>query len=116
MSAVDNTTETPIESTAQGWDGPGPAPAIELELELAEAEALRAWLLKPAGDGATSLEDPLVSRVLARLALEVDGVRAAVNVRHELEQSGFSVEHLSDQQVRELARRISDAASPGVRA
>src|SRR5205085_229229 len=97
------------------WEDPGPDPAIVLELELTEAEALRSWLLKPAADGATSLEDPLVSRVLSRLGVEVDSARSAVNVRRELEQAGFSVSHLSDEQLRELGSRISHAAAPGPR-
>jgi hypothetical protein len=90
-----------------------PEPTIELELVLAEAEALRAWLLKPAADGATSLEDPFVSRVLSRLGLEVDGARSAINVRRELVQAGISADHLSDEKLRELGSRIA-AMKPGL--
>jgi hypothetical protein len=71
--------------------------------------------LKPTKDGATSLEDPAVSRVLSNLARAVDSVQAAVNVRRELEQAGLNVAHLSDDQVRELGRKVSDAAQPGAR-
>lgn len=115
MSTVENTTEQPSKTTGGAWDGPEAEPTIGLELDLGEAEALRAWLLKPAADGTTSLEDQLVSRVLARLGLEVDCARSAVNVRRELVQAGFAVDHLSDEQLRELGRRIAEAASPGAR-
>ena len=111
MSTVDETTEQP----GGPWDEPIKAPSIVLELELPEAEALRAWLLKASADGATSLEDPHVSRVLSKLGLEVDGARSAVNVRRELVEAGFSVGHLSDEQLRELGSRIAEATSPGAR-
>ena len=117
MSTVDETTD-PQQSTpsASAWDEPMSQPAIGLELELAEAEALRAWLLKASAEGATSLDDPHVSRVLSKLGVEVDGARAAVNVRRELVDAGFSVAHLSDDQLRELGGRIADATTPGARA
>ncbi|MBV8431669.1 MAG: hypothetical protein JO244_10930 [Solirubrobacterales bacterium] len=89
---------------------------LALELELSEAEALRAWLLKATAEGVTSLDDPLVNSALAKLGRAVDNVHATVNVRHELEQAGLQVAHLSDDQVRELGRRVSDAAMPGIRA
>ncbi len=89
-------------------------PAVSLALALTEAEAVRAWLLKPAQDGATSLDDPLVSRVLTKLAIVVDTVRATVTVRRELEQAGLLAAHLSDEQVRELGRRVAEATA-GIR-
>jgi hypothetical protein len=89
---------------------------LALELELQEAEALRAWLLKATAEGVTSLDDPLVNSALAKLGRAVDSVHATVNVRRELEQAGLEVAHLSDEQVRELGRRVSDAAMPGIRA
>src|SRR5947209_18346384 len=88
---------------------------LALELELSEAEALRAWLLKATAEGVTSLDDPLVNSALAKLGRAVDAVHATVNVRRELEQAGLEVGHLSDEQVRELGRRASDAALPGLR-
>ena len=119
MSTVD-TTAAPAATTEQtagpatgSWNLGVPEPRVELEFTLAEAEALRAWLLKPAADGATSLDDPLVSRVLSRLGLEVDGARSAINVRRELVQAGISVDHLSDEQLRDLGSRIA-AMKPGV--
>ena len=93
----------------------GPDPRLMLDLGLEEAEALRAWLLKASADGATSLDDPLVGGVLGQLGRAVDAVRAVVNVRLELRQAGLDVAHLSDDQVRELGRRVSDAALPGIR-
>lgn len=116
MSTVDQATEQQSSPGASAWDEPVPQPGIALELELAEAEALRAWLLKASAEGATSLDDPNVSRVLSKLGVEVDGARAAVNVRRELVEAGFSVAHLSDEQLRELGGRIAEAASPGTRA
>jgi hypothetical protein len=88
---------------------------LALELELQEAEALRAWLLKATADGVTSLDDPLVNGALARLARAVDSLHATVNVRRELEQAGLEVAHLTDEQVRDLGRRVSEAAMPGIR-
>ncbi len=116
MSTVEQTTpDEPAGTSAGPWDEPVKAAEIVVELELTEAEALRAWLLKASADGATSLDDPLVSRVLAKLAVEVDGARSAVNVRRELVDAGFSVNHLSDDQLRELGARIAEATAPGAR-
>jgi hypothetical protein len=88
---------------------------LALELELSEAEALRAWLLKATAEGVTSLDDPLVNSALAKLGRAVDAVHATVNVRRELEQAGLDVAHLTDDQVRELGRRVSEATLPGIR-
>ncbi len=116
MSTVEQTTPDEPDAPSTGpWDEPVKAAPIVLELELNEAEGLRTWLLKASADGATSLDDPLVSRVLAKLAVEVDGVRSAVNVRRELVEAGFSVNHLSDDQLRELGSRIAEATAPGAR-
>jgi hypothetical protein len=89
--------------------------ALTLELPLSEAEALRTWLLKPAQDGTTSLDDPLVSHALTKLGTAIDTVLATVNVRRELQQAGLAVDHLSDEQVCELGRRVAQAATPGIR-
>lgn len=129
MSAVDQSTENageaPIESVTAGQSPFEAAatssaemtgdPSISIELKLDEAEALRAWLLKPASDGATSLDDPLVSRVLSRLGAEVDAARATAGIRQELQHVGVSVEHLSDEEIRILARRIAEAGSAAIR-
>jgi hypothetical protein len=116
MSAIDQTTTEPAAETQEDPANViGPDPKLTFELRLREAEALRTWLLKPAGDGTTSLDDPLVSHVLAELGRLVDGARATVNVRHELEQAGLSIDHLNDDEVRELGRRVTEASLPGVR-
>ena len=49
------------------------------------------------------------------VGVEVDGARSAVNVRRELIDAGFSVNHLSDEQLRELGSRIAEATTPGAR-
>jgi hypothetical protein len=119
MSAVDETTGHIGDSQLEAIGIPAAdaswAPSIPIELRLDEAEALRAWLLKPASDGATSLDDPLVSRVLARLGAAVDAARATVGIRQELTQVGVSCDHLSDEEIRLLARRIADAGSAAIR-
>src|SRR5438874_7362597 len=99
MSTTDQTTNDLVEQIHEPVDEPGDEPTVELDLPMSEAEALRAWLLKPAKDGSTSLEDPLVSRVLAKLGLEVDALLATVKVRRELEDAGIAVDHLSDEQM-----------------
>src|SRR5947209_3902145 len=87
---------------------------VALVLALDEAEALRAWLLKATANGASSLDEPLVNSVLTALGRRLDEIHAAANVRRELEEAGLDVAHLSDEQVRELAQRIADAARPGL--
>jgi hypothetical protein len=106
---------TTDQMTDQGFAEFDDEPTLALELELPEAEALRAWLLKATADGVTSLDDPLVNSALAKLARAVDSVHATVKVRRELEQAGLEVAHLSDEQVRELGRRVAEAALPGIR-
>ncbi len=115
MSTTDQTTDQVTRTTGQTVGELDVEHTIVLEFGLSEAQALRAWLMKPTKDGANSLEDPLVSRVLANLARAVDSVQAALNVRRELEQAGLAVAHLSDDQVRELGRKVTEAAFPGIR-
>ena len=88
---------------------------ITLDLPLNEAEALRTWLLKPAADGTTSLDDPVLNALLTKLGRAVDVVRSTVNVRRELQQAGLDIAHLSDEQVRDLGRRVTEAAQPSIR-
>lgn len=107
MSTTDQMTESSFADFASD--------VLALELEMPEAEALRAWLLKATAEGVTSLDDPLVNSALAKLGRAVDGVHATVNVRRELEHAGLDVAHLSDDQVRELGRRVSEATLPGIR-
>jgi hypothetical protein len=108
MSTTDQMTEPSFGEFDSGT-------MLALELELREGEALRAWLLKATAEGVTSLDDPLVNSALSKLGRAVDAVHATVNVRHELEHAGLDVAHLTDDQVRELGRRVSDAALPGIR-
>jgi hypothetical protein len=109
MSTTDATTDL-------GSNGLGAEPNISVDLGLQEAQALRAWLLKASVDGATSLDDPLVDAALTKLGRAVDTAAAIENVRRELEQAGLDVDRLSDEDVRDLGRRISDAAGPAFRA
>ena len=115
MTTTEQTANPIVEPHDLVVDQSEQEPTISLTLGLSESEALRAWLLKPAKDGATSLDDPLVSRALAKLGREVDAVLATVNIRRELEDAGLAVDHLSDEQVRVLARRVAEAARPGMR-
>lgn len=115
MSIIDQTSEPAALDSAPATTDPGPEPTLALELSLSEAEALRSWLLKPAQDGTTSLDDPLVSHTLSKLGLAVDTVLATVNVRRELSEAGLEIDHLSDDEVRELGRRVAEAATPGIR-
>ncbi|HEX4466142.1 MAG TPA: hypothetical protein VH025_03055 [Solirubrobacteraceae bacterium] len=89
-------------------------PTLSVEFGLAEAEALYGWLMKPANDGSTAIEDPLVSRSLAKIRDATDVVRAAVNIRVQLQEVGLAAEHLSDEDLRELAGRLSQAAAPSL--
>jgi hypothetical protein len=107
-----STTEHMTDSRFEDFD---PGTTLALELELHEAEALRAWLLKATAEGVTSLDDPLVNGALAKLGRAVDAVHATVNVRFELQQAGLDVAHLTDDQVRDLGRRVSEASLPGIR-
>ncbi len=108
-----NTTD---QTTVLEADRLGPEPIITLDLGLDEAEALRTWLLRAAVDGSTSLDEPLVSATLTKLGRAVDVVQATESVRRELGHAGFSVDQLSDDEVRDLGRRIADAYSPAIRA
>jgi hypothetical protein len=111
MSSTDQTTDQVVEKTEQAFDQLDPEPTLTIGLALSEAEALRVWLLKPASDGSTSLDDPLVSRALATLGRAVDTLRATVNLRHELQQAGLEIDHLSDEQLHTLGRRVTEAVS-----
>ena len=58
---------------------------------------------------------PLVSRTLTKLGTAIDTILTTVNVRHELQQAGLAVEHLTDEQVFRLGHRVVQAATPGIR-
>jgi hypothetical protein len=107
------TTEQPTETSDRFPGEPDPGPEVTLRLGLNEAQALHTWLLTSAKDGVIALDEPLVNRSLTALGNAVQSVQATVNVRHELEQAGLAVGHLSDEQVRELGRRVTHAVLPG---
>ena len=91
---------------------PDAAPAgsdFALELSVAEAQALRTWLLKPAADGSSTMDDETLKPVLVKLAHELDYREGVATVRQELEQAGLQTAALSDEQVAVLGLRISEA-------
>jgi hypothetical protein len=88
---------------------------VSVELSMSEAGALRAWLLKPAADGSTALDDALVNAALKKLGGALDRVEAVATVRRELEEAGFSTDDLDDEQVAELGRRISQVSQQALR-
>ena len=90
--------------------GPGPTSQITLTFSFDEAEALNRWLLKPAQDGGLAADDSTVRAGLMKIRTAVEHAQAIAAVRHELEQAGVPTQHLSDQQIAQLGRRISQAA------
>jgi hypothetical protein len=111
MSAPEQITEeAPLELT-QPSAGQETDPTLWIELALPEAEALYEWLMKPAHDGSTALDDPLVSKALGKMREATGSVRTALNLRRELNDAGLPAEHLSDEQLRDLAQRLAQTAS-----
>ncbi|HEY1594749.1 MAG TPA: hypothetical protein VGF74_05105 [Thermoleophilaceae bacterium] len=88
---------------------------ILLELALDEASALRAWLLKPAADGSTALDDALVNASLKKLSSQIDRIEAVGGIRRELEEAGFDTAGMDDEIVAELGRKIGQASSRAIR-
>jgi hypothetical protein len=86
-----------------------PADSFMLELSVAQAQALRAWLVKPAADGSSTMDDEVLQPVLVKLSQELDYREGVATVRQELEQAGLQTATLSDEQVAVLGRRISEA-------
>jgi ketosteroid isomerase-like protein len=83
---------------------------VTLTFTFEEAEALNRWMLKPSQDGALAADDAAVRPGLMKIRTAVEHAQAISAVRHELEQAGVPTQHLSDQQVAQLGRRISQAA------
>lgn len=83
---------------------------ITLSFSVNEADALNRWLLKPSQDGGLAADDPAVRPALLRLRGAVEHAQAIAEIRHELEQAGIATQHLSDQQVAQLGRRLAQAA------
>lgn len=117
---MENSAATPAELA-----NPGPAAArdsrpqaapgapgnqITLTFTFEEADALNRWMLKPAQDGGLAGDDAGVRPGLMKIRTAVEHAQAIAAVRHELEQAGIPTQHLSDQQVAQLGRRISQAA------
>jgi ketosteroid isomerase-like protein len=116
---MENSAATPAElanvDTAPAGDGPaatgtGSGNQITLSFSFEEAEALNRWLLKPSQDGGIAADDSAVMPGLLKIRTAVEQAQAISAVRHELEQAGVPTQHLSDQQVAQLGRRISQAA------
>ncbi|TMK24654.1 MAG: hypothetical protein E6G62_07615, partial [Actinobacteria bacterium] len=78
MASTDQTTDEAVETSQESLEELAFDPMLTIDVCLSEAEALRTWLLKPGADGSTSLDDPLVSRVLAKLGQTVDAAHATV--------------------------------------
>lgn len=90
------------------------APRIEdgtltLDLSVAEGEALKAWLLKPAADGSSAIDDEHAKSVMVKLGSQLDYISGVALVREELEHAGFDTESISNEQIAELGRRIADS-------
>jgi ketosteroid isomerase-like protein len=117
---MENSAATPAElanvDPVQAGDGrmhpapAGPGNQITLTFSFEEAEALNRWMLKPAQDGGLAGDDQSVRPGLMKIRTAVEHAQAIAAVRHELEQAGVPTQHLSDQQVAQLGRRISQAA------
>jgi ketosteroid isomerase-like protein len=117
---MENSAATPAElanvEPAAAGDSRAQAPAtgagnqITLTFTFEEAEALNRWMLKPAQDGGLAADDAGVRGGLMKIRTAVEHAQAIAAVRHELEQAGVPTQHLSDQQVAQLGRRISQAA------
>jgi ketosteroid isomerase-like protein len=119
--AMENSAATPAELANvepgaaddgrwQATQQPGSGNQISLTFSFEEAEALNRWMLKPAQDGGLAADDATVRPGLMKIRTAVEHAQAIAAVRHELEQAGVPTQHLSDQQVAQLGRRISQAA------
>src|SRR5436190_8004131 len=117
---MENPSATPGEATnvnsMPAGDGAAMVPPLgstsqlTLTFTFEEAEALNRWMLKPSRDGDLPADDPEVRPGLMKIRTAVEHSQAIAAVRHELEQAGIPTQHLSDQQVAQLGRRISQAA------
>jgi hypothetical protein len=90
---------------------PEVAPAdssLRMELTVAEAQALRNWLLKPAADGSSTMDDEVLKPMMEKLCHELDHREGVAAVRHELEQAGLATARLTDEQVASLGTKISE--------
>jgi hypothetical protein len=93
---------------ANGRPDSSPADSkLSMELSVAEAQALRNWLLKPAADGSSTMDDETLKPVMEKLCHELDYREGVAAVRHELEQAGLATALLTDEQVAALGNKIS---------
>ena len=81
---------------------------LTMELSVAEAQALRNWLLKPAADGSSTMDDAVLKPVMDKLCHELDYREGVAAIRHELEQAGLATARLTDEQVAALGAKISE--------
>jgi hypothetical protein len=109
---VDNGVTDVVEARPLADSSSADARQIRLDLEVDEANALHQWLLKSMHDGATALDDPLVSGTLQKLSHGLEFVNTVDAVRQELEGAGFDTVDMDDDQVAGLARRIREANGP----
>jgi hypothetical protein len=100
-----------LDAVPEPVEGPADV-SIKLELSVEEADALRQWLLKSTVEGASALDEPLVSASLKELSHSLDFIHTVVTVREELQAAGFDTDGLSDEQVADLARRIREVNLP----
>jgi hypothetical protein len=95
--------------TSNGQPVPVDQQPIVLELSLDQAQALKARLLKEASDGSSALDDERLKPLLRALGASLDYIEGVAVVRRELEQAGFQADLLTDEQVAQLGRKISEA-------
>jgi ketosteroid isomerase-like protein len=116
---MENSAPMPAEFANADMPAPDGVPAppsvngasqITLTFTFDEAEAINRWMLKPGQDGGLAADDAAVHPGLLKIQSAVEHAQAIMAVRHELEQAGVPTQHLSDQQVAQLGRRISQAA------
>jgi len=100
---------TTPEATKGRPDAASADSCFTLELSVAQAQALRTWLVKPAADGSSTMDDEVLKPVLLTLSHELDYREGIAAVRQELEQAGLQTATLSDEQLAVLGRRISEA-------
>lgn len=83
---------------------------VEIDLTLAEAEALKGWAIKPCKDGSLAIDDSEVKPALVKLGRAIDFARAVASVRDALDGAGLYTDGLSDSEVADLGRQISQAS------
>jgi ketosteroid isomerase-like protein len=86
--------------------------ALTLRFTLDEAAALNAWLLKPLQDGALVADDADAWPAFLKLRSAVEHAQALVEIRQELERTGAPVEHLGEDELKQLARGVARAMTP----